>query len=142
MLSDKHVIKAQSNTCQLLCNVHQHITPNRKDIPYKAVNINHKISIWARTSRSNYIWILKMLYYQNREYIYRFNKQHKTNNTSEWLRDNIPNIIDIGLTPFPLLVPDKYKTENIVESYRNYYMNEKYKNDKYTRRRLPKWLKL
>ena len=83
-----------------------------------------------------------MLYYQSREYTYRFGKQHKTINTFEWLRDNIPNIKDNGLTPFPLVVPDKYKTKDTVESYRNYYMNEKKENIKYTKRRAPKWLKL
>ena len=43
------------------------------------------------------------------------------------LRDNIPadeKFEEIGLTPFAQAMPVEYKSENAVESYRNYYMSE------------------
>ena len=43
------------------------------------------------------------------------------------LRENIPSddkFENKGLTPFALAMPDKYKTTDPVESYRNYYMSE------------------
>jgi hypothetical protein len=43
------------------------------------------------------------------------------------LRENIPSddkFEEIGLTPFALAMPQEYKTEDPVESYRNYYMSE------------------
>jgi hypothetical protein len=43
------------------------------------------------------------------------------------LRENIPSVDkfdEIELTPFALAMPDKYKSNDAVESYRNYYMSE------------------
>lgn len=142
MLCDKHVVKTPSDTCQILCNVHHHLTPKRIDIPYKPFALNHPIVLWVKQSVSNYNWLLKTMYYQQREYTYRFNKEHKTIPTMEWLRDNIPNNMpEIGLTSFPLNMPDKYITSDIITSYRNYYMNEKAPILKYTRRQSPTWMK-
>ena len=43
------------------------------------------------------------------------------------LRENIPRedaFEEVGLTPFALAMPDKYKSDDPVLSYRNYYMSE------------------
>ena len=52
----------------------------------------------------------------------------------------IPNILDRGLTKMPCSMPDKYKVNSVVESYRNYYNGEKLSFAKYTKRNIPYWL--
>jgi len=37
-------------------------------------------------------------------------------------------------------MPEEYKTDDVVESYRNYYKYGKINIIKYTRRKYPKWL--
>lgn len=140
MLCDKHVVKMPTETCQILCDVHHSQPKKRKDIPYKQYNIKNPAVIWANESLSNYMWLMRMLYYQTREYTVRYGKRHKTELVHEWLRDNKPLIKDIGLTPFPLIMPDKYKTNDTVESYRNYYLGEKKHILNYTKRRKPIWM--
>lgn len=140
MLCDKHVTNLPNETCQILCNVQHLLKVKRKDIPYNPINTKHPVVLWAKESLSNYMWLMDMLYFQQREYTYRFSKQHKVTHTYEWLRVNIPQMDDKGLTPFPLMMPDKYKSGDIIESYRKFYMNEKKDMLKYTKRRKPKWL--
>jgi hypothetical protein len=44
-----------------------------------------------------------------------------------FLRENIPRddaFEEVGLTPFAQAMPDKYKSDDPVLSYRNYYMSE------------------
>lgn len=140
MLCDKHVVKMPTESCQILCDVH-HILTKRKDIPYKPYNINNKLVKWAKESLSNYMWLLKMAYYQQREYTYRYGKIHKSTYTLDWLNDNKPLIKDIGLTEFPLIMPEKYMYKNdVVKSYRSYYKEDKKHILKYTKRRKPLWI--
>lgn len=141
MLCDKHVKSIPSETCQILCNVIHLIYPNRRDIPFNKHNSNHPATKWALESKSNYMWLLRTFYYQRKEYTRRFGKQHKTTQAFEWLRDNSPyNMRDIGLTEFPQVLPDKYKSDDVVNSYRNFYIGEKSNVLNYTNRRKPTWL--
>jgi hypothetical protein len=60
------------------------------------------------------------------------------------LRDNLPQdhtFESVGLTPFALAMPIEYKTDDAVESYRNYYMSpEKQKIATWNKRReRPDW---
>ena len=58
---------------------------------------------------------------------------------------NKPDIPKLGLTKFYLAMPDQYKTDDVVESYRKYYINEKQRDKSgkwmmfYTKRDIPKW---
>lgn len=141
MTCDKHIKSLPSETCQILCNVIHKLYPNRKDIPFNSYNSNHPATNWVLESKDNYIWLMDMLYYYRKEYTRRFGKQHKTTQTFEWLRDNSPyNLKNFGVTGFPLLMPIKYKSDDIVQSYRKYYIGEKSNMLNYTNRRKPNWI--
>jgi hypothetical protein len=46
---------------------------------------------------------------------------------AQHLKENMPSddsFSQKGLTPFALAMPDEYKSEDPVQSYRNYYMSE------------------
>jgi len=54
-------------------------------------------------------------------------KYHKSYLVAQILRENIPSddsFEEKGLTRFALAMPEQYKTDDPVESYRNYYMSE------------------
>jgi hypothetical protein len=47
--------------------------------------------------------------------------------SASFLKENMPNddkFEETGLTPFALAMPVEFKTEDPIESYRNYYMSE------------------
>ena len=65
--------------------------------------------------------------------------QDKFKAVIEWCLDNVSKI-DIQnsyITPFAQAMPDKYKSENAVKSYINYYIGEKLNNAKWTNRNIP-----
>lgn len=135
--NDKHCVKIILEIAQLLCSAH-HICGN--SIPkYKLSHKNHPISKWVRQSLSNYMWTTKIGLALCKEYTYRYNKKHKSQEVIEWCIDNKPNILDLGLTKFYLAMPDKYKCEDIVKSYRNYYIGEKQHIAQWNKREIPEW---
>jgi hypothetical protein len=52
-----------------------------------------------------------------------------------------PNIPDVGLTEPPKAMPDEFKVESVVESYRNYYRGAKSGFAVWKNREIPKWFK-
>jgi len=50
-----------------------------------------------------------------------------------------PNIIDKGLTEQPKAMPEQYKTNSVVESYRNYYIGDKSGFAMWKNRNKPNW---
>jgi hypothetical protein len=57
----------------------------------------------------------------------------------EWCITNLPNIPDIGFTTPAKAMPDEYKVECVVESYRNYYIGEKSDLAVWKNRKKPDW---
>lgn len=52
----------------------------------------------------------------------------------------IPSLPELGLTELPKCMPDKYKVDSVVESYRNYYIGDKSNLFKWTKRKIPEWV--
>ena len=121
---DKHVVKMILETAQLLCGVH-HITNKVTDqVPYKLSHKNHPCSIWARESLTNYMYLCELGLELSKEYTYRYGKRHKSQDVIEWCVTNKAQICDKGLTKPALAMPNDYKVEDVIQSYRNYYMSE------------------
>lgn len=127
---DKHVVKMILEACQMLFTAHWVITGGNSlqgcpYPPYKAAFKNHPCTIWARESLTNYKWLCRLGRYLCKEYTFRYKKIHKCYPYIKWLRRNLPPIIDIGRTTVALAMPDKYKTDCPVKSYRRYYKGDK-----------------
>jgi hypothetical protein len=136
---DKHVVKMILETAQLLCGVH-HMTDQVTDqVPYKLSHKNHPCAIWSRESLSNYLYLCDLGLELCREYTYRYGKRHKSQDVIEWCIVNKPNIVDKGFTEPARAMPDEYKVDSIVESYRNYYIGEKSKIAVWKNREIPEW---
>jgi hypothetical protein len=136
---DKHVVKMILETAQLLCGVH-HMTPQvTPQVPYKLSHKNHPCAIWSRESLSNYLYLCELGLELCKEYTYRYNKRHKSQDVIEWCLVNLPNIEDKGFTEPAKAMPDEYKVKSVVESYRNYYCGEKNGFASWKYRDTPEW---
>jgi len=120
-LCDRHVIKMILESAQMLCGAFP-----KDQAPYKWAHRNHPCTIWARSSGSNYDWLLLHGKAMCDEYGRRYAKRHKTEDVLDWLKTNKPvEIPDLGLTPFAQAMPDQYKGPDAVEAYRKYYILDK-----------------
>jgi hypothetical protein len=136
---DKHVVKMILESAQLLCGVH-HAIGSQLPIPYKLSHINHPCSIWARESLSNYLLLCELATQLCEEYTFRYGKVHKSKQVIDWCLINKPVINDIGVTKQPQAMPDEYKVKNdVIQSYRNYYVGAKKSFAKWKNRETPYW---
>lgn len=143
---DKHVVKMILETAQLLCGVH-HVTdqeptknrPSTDQVPYKLSHKNHPCAIWSRESLSNYLYLCDLGLELCKEYTYRYGKRHKSQDVIEWCLINKPNIIDKDFTTPPKAMPDEYKVDDVIESYRNYYRGAKKQFANWKNGETPEW---
>ncbi|MGE4384521.1 MAG: pyrimidine dimer DNA glycosylase/endonuclease V [Endomicrobiaceae bacterium] len=136
---DKHICKMTVESCQILCSVFYHnseIVP-----PYKLTHKNHPCCKWARESCGNFNWLLKHAKSLLEEYAVRYNKRHKCNDILQWITNNKSNLQfdKIEMTSFAQAIPERYKKDNTVEAYRNYYKKEKYKFAVWKNSAKPDW---
>ena len=132
-MMDKHVSKILLEAVQMLCTAKKLLDPEDETNGrlYKIAHKNHPVTIWCRKSKENFIWALDLVDELHKEWRYRFGhsdtKFHKSYLVALILRDNLPSddkFEETGLTPFALAMPDKYKSDDPIMSYRNYYMSE------------------
>jgi len=138
--SNTHVVKMVLETSQLLCGVHW-VTDSQDTIPYKLSHKNHPCSVWARECIENYNWLSELGIELCKEYTNRYSKRHKSQDVIEWCINHPPKIQSNGtLTKFALAMPDEYKVDDVVESYRNYYREGKKDLLVWKNGHIPKWL--
>lgn len=169
MHCDKHVVKMILEEAQMLSTAHRVIdgtmyieerhvpgSPSKvrrikrwkhpdKDmdtILYQATHINHPCAEWSRVCHDNYMWGYELLDNLCEEYTYRYGKVHSVQ--SSGLMDALskaPHNTQWGrpLTEFPQAMPDHCKHRDAVEAYRQYYIKEKVRFAKWTRREVPYW---
>ena len=163
-LCDKHVVKMIVETAQMLSTVHlvidgtltvEKTTSGRNVKRYllenqewnnklcKSVMVNHPCTQWAYESAHNYIWLWEHGNELCREYTYRYNKIHSMNDLYTKYLVQMPNKLACKFpqsrTPFAQAMPEQYKNVDPVHAYRQYYIHEKNKFAKWTRREVPLW---
>ena len=125
---DKHVVKMILETAQMICTTH-HMLPNKDisyDIPYKQTHANHPCNRWLRDSVENYNWLINFITHLNDEYKYRYDKDvnHKSFDVVKDLP--VPDLPNVPRTRFARAMPDECKIDDdVVKSYRNYYVTHK-----------------
>jgi|TARA_R110000824_G_scaffold357562_3_gene545085 hypothetical protein len=124
MLCDKHVVKMIVETAQMLCTTASKL--GHDDVPYKPTHFKHPCTLWAGESSANWDWLIAHGIEMCAEYTRRYNRIHKTQAVIEWCKSsNVGPVHDFGLTPFRLAMPEQYKCDDPVKSYRDYYIGEK-----------------
>jgi hypothetical protein len=137
---DKHSTKMCVEYSQILCSVHHMTAEVTTEVPYRLTHKNHPCSIWARECIENYIWLCDLGLELCKEYTHRYDKRHKSQDVIEWCIINKPNLPTHNkLTPFALAMPDEYKCDNAISSYRKYYMMDKAHLANWTKRKKPFW---
>lgn len=136
---DKHVVKMILEYAQILSTAHRVLDNNNNEDLYKATHINHPSTIWARTTSENYRWLYNLFLSLLDEYTFRYNKFHRTSRLLDILSLLPYNIKIAGQTELPLAMPDNCKLGSVVDSYRNYYLIEKFSFAKWTKRDKPYW---
>lgn len=149
-MMDKHVSKILLEAVQMLCSAKRILDPDDEinEKIYKLAHKNHPVTIWCRKSKENFLWTLELIEELHNEWKYRYNhpetKIHKSYLIAQILKNKLPSddkFEEHSLTPFALAMPDKYKSDNPVISYRTYYMSEeKQKIASWKKKReKPKW---
>jgi len=141
-LCDKHIGKMIIESAQMLCTAHWVCEKDCKKFcapPYKKTHVNHPCSIWVRSSRGNYKWLVESALEMCKEFKKRYGKNHKSCEVIKWCAKNIPNFPNKKMTPFVLAMPEKYKEKDAIKSYRKMYLNEKMKFAKW-KCGTPRWI--
>lgn len=159
-LCDKHVVKMVLESAQMLSTAHRVLdghesidTSGKRRIKrwflmdaerdmmlYKATHVNHPCNVWIREGVENYLWLTEHFYYLLNEYKYRYEKTHKCQEMFLTLQNPPFNLQNWDRTPVKLAMPEEFKTDDPVESYRKYYLSKK--NDfvmAWTNREPPIW---
>jgi len=138
MLCDKHVVKMIIETAQILCTVARF--RGYMGAPYKSTHKNHPCTKWTAESGANWDWLVEHGLEMCTEYTKRYGKTHKTQEVIEWCK-NIPTKPEGNkMTPFKVVMPDKYKCNDPVKSYRDYYIGEKQKFAKWKLEKPAWWI--
>ena len=137
---NKHVVKMITESVQMLSTVHR---LNGNEVGYRKTHSNHPCTKWVAQSRQNYQWLVELTLALHDEWRYRYNHPPKHMHKSVEVMLNLPPpdfLPNKGLTPFAQAMPEQYKSDNAVKSYRAYYLGEKLNILTYTKREVPDWL--
>ena len=133
--ADKHVVKMILENAQMMSTV-LHLKGYCS--PYKPTHKHHPCTVWAM-NEDNYAWIYELFVALLNEYTIRYGKVHKC---AQYLVNFTPIGDSSKHTKPALAMPDEYKTDCPVESYRTYYINDKKYMAKYKMGNVPYWLDL
>ena len=125
---------------QLLCSAHSALGVEAPYVTSKG-HLNHPCAKWVRASLDNYKWLLKFGRILFNEYTFRYGKTHKAEATLAWCEANLPNIKSIGLTPHAMAMPEECKSDDVVASYRKYFVDYKWDSKVFVwkKRPMPEW---
>lgn len=138
--NDKHCVKMILETTQLLNNA-MIVGSMGYDPVYRQTHKNHPCSIWATESINNFIWLLNLGDCLCEEYTFRYGKVHKCKSIIDkfFTQTATLTLPKTSMTPHKLCMPDQYKVNDPIKSYRNYYRAEKAHIAKWTKRQQPDW---
>lgn len=128
-------------SAQMLSTAHR-VYGSTEEQLYKSSFVKHPCTIWTCASEENYRWLYTHFKALCDEFTHRYNRYHSSSKLMSLLASIPAGMPSNQLTDFALAMPDIYKEENTVKSYRNYYLAEKIHNNCWTNRRndLDTWL--
>lgn len=130
------VVKMILESCQILSTV---LNEQGLTAPYRSFNPKHPSCLWAAESSENFENLILHCFALIGEYAERFGKDHKCIK----VLDEIICLYDPARfpsrdsTPLKMAMPDYFKSDNIVESYRKYYASKP--RMRYPKDKVPDW---
>jgi hypothetical protein len=137
--NNKHCSKMILEHAQMLCTTLHEIGIT---VPYRPVHRKHPCTLWVKENRSNFLWLCQMSLYLGDEFNFRFKNNHKSIEVIKYCLQFHRSLPEGDLPKFALAMPDDYKVECPVQSYRNYYNNDKRHLADWGPREIPSWYKL
>lgn len=135
---DQHVVKMILESVQILCTS---LSKKGFTTPYKPTHINHPCVLWAEHSFGNFTWLKNLAIALNVEYRFRFEKVSDHSSILVLYEISKYSYEDRGLTEFVQAMPDQYKIPgDAVTAYRQFYVAEKLRFAKWTKRSVPEWI--
>jgi hypothetical protein len=134
---DKHAVKMPLEVAQMLSSAHHVNNSKYVDSVYRKTHVNHPCTLWISQSADAYYQALVMFDSLLDEYKHRYHRNHKSGELFDIFVNNPSPRVTSG--PIPLAMPDEYKRECHVESYRLYFVGEKQRMAKWTNRPVPEW---
>jgi len=124
MQCDRHVVKMTLESAQMLSTA---VNELGGQATYKSAHVNHPCSVWVRESMGNFLWLYDHGMALAAEYTRRYGKVHKSQAVIQECMDKIVPLplYKLNRTPHPLCMPDEYKSDDAVESYRRFYIADK-----------------
>lgn len=154
---DKHVVKMPLESAQMIfttltidrCFGHiprkltseelKTLKAFESPFPYRPAMPNHPLNVWARSMFGNFMDLVEYHHSISFEYTYRYNKIHKSFTKVEEFEDVLSISAPFGVTDAPLCMPDEYKSDDLITSYRSYYMGDKAYIAAWKNREVPDW---
>ena len=142
MLCDKHVSKMILETAQMLSTVARALGHEDEKL-YQTVHPKHPCTLWTGKSYHNWRWLCVHGLAMSSEFSYRYENFHKSAEVIEYVFNKKLSPENVGdkMTPFAQAMPEEYKDKNAVAAYRRYYLNDKKRFAKWTKRDPPFWWK-
>ena len=148
---DQHVNKILLEIVQMLYTAWHHLGSDgwnytapfnvkKTQRGYRKAHSNHPMTMWVRSSLSNYMFTTRLGMELAMEFHRRYSHVHACTKHILWLYENVPmhfettesikayyscNGFPLQLTRIPECMPEKYHTENIVDAYTSFYKGEK-----------------
>ena len=133
---DKHVVKMILETAQMLSTAYQKHCGDDDNL-YKSAYPKHPMTIWVGESVENFNYAYLLGKELGKQYTKRYGKIHKSSNIiNAFNNGRLQNIEDRFPSQYftrpPLCMPDEYKSDDYIQSYRNYYIGDKKRFARYT----------
>lgn len=102
----------------------------------------HPCSLWIRQSEDNFLLACEIGIALVEEYRYRYDSAKHQRALDIFIFGilNTPEFNSSERTKFALAMPDKFKVDRPIESYRNYYREDKKHLHSWKKREKPQWL--
>ena len=134
--SDRHVVKMILETAQMLSTAYQKHCGDDDNL-YKSAYPKHPMTICVGESVENFNYAHLLGKELGKQYTKRYGKIHKSSNIiNAFNNGRLQNIEDRFPSQYftrpPLCMPDEYKSDDYIQSYRNYYIGDKKRFARYT----------
>jgi hypothetical protein len=106
---------------------------------YQVAHPSHPSTVWTMKCKENYDWHFQLFVEMAKEYTRRYGKIHACEQLIPFLKNSPKNIKAGVFTPPTPAMPDKYIPSDVMQSYRDYYVSEKWRFARWKQREIPQW---
>jgi hypothetical protein len=145
--TDKHIVKMPTEMAQMISFTYYHAEHWDSDVNNLLMDFNkahdkHPCSLWIRESMENFLLACEIGIELVSEYRYRYNstKHQRALDIFIYGIMNTPYFNSTEQTTFALAMPDEFKVDCPIESYRNYYREDKKHLHTWKKRNKPQWI--